>query len=478
MSGVPAAWTLRFGSGVRRRERGRVLVGGAPLGLLRLSEAGAGAVDRLARGEPIGTTPGVQSLARRLLDRGMASPVPSPGSGPPVDELVVVIPVRDDRLGLERTLRSLPTHVPVVVVDDGSPDPVRVELAGVTVLRREASHGPAAARNDGRALVDREMPDRSIVAFVDAGVVLEPDTAAGLLSHFDDPAIVAAAPRIRSSPVDGSARCRYELDASPLDLGPLPSRVAIGAAVPYVPTACLFVRLDALRQAGGFDERLRYGEDVDLVWRLASIGTVRYDPAVVAWHEPRPDLVGLVRQRIGYGSAAAPLAQRHGPAVAPLRGSPWTLAVLALLVSGHPATAVALHAFTARKLARRLDGLDDAEIEAARFTTFGLLGAGRAAARATVRPWWPLTAIAVVLPVSRRAAVRSLVAYAVDRAVASPSRAWWVVPLTLVDDVSYGAGVWWGSIRARSARALLPDVVTQKVSGRRSSGRFTMRSRS
>ena len=45
--------------------------------------------------------------------------------------------------------------------------------------------------------------------------------------------------------------------------------------VPYVPSAALIVRTELAR----FDEALRYGEDVDLVWRLHDAGhRVIYDP--------------------------------------------------------------------------------------------------------------------------------------------------------------------------------------------------------
>ena len=47
-----------------------------------------------------------------------------------------------------------------------------------------------------------------------------------------------------------------------------------------MPTAALVVRRAVLED--GLDTALRYGEDVDLVWRLHDAGwRVRYDPAVV-----------------------------------------------------------------------------------------------------------------------------------------------------------------------------------------------------
>jgi len=83
---------------------------------------------------------------------------------------------------------------------------------------------------------------------------------------------------------------------SPLDMGP--NRI-----VPYVPSAALIVRTPVR-----FDETLRYGEDVDLIWRLLDQGhRVVYDPSVVVLHHE----ADVLRRRFRYGTSAAPLAARH-----------------------------------------------------------------------------------------------------------------------------------------------------------------------
>ena len=78
------------------------------------------------------------------------------------------------------------------------------------------------------------------------------------------------------------------------------------------------IRTDLLRVHRGFDESLRYGEDVDLVWRLLEADVVcRYEPSVVVLHSPRASLLDAWKQRVSYGSAAAPLNQRHPGAATP-----------------------------------------------------------------------------------------------------------------------------------------------------------------
>ena len=192
-----------------------------------------------------------------------------------------------------------------------SPTPIpAVSGTDLVWLRRQVNGGPGAARQTGVAAVRTPL-----VAFVDAGVEPPPGWLDALVAHFDDPAVVAVAPRVVSAPGDGSMRDRYEQMHSPLDLGAAEARVAPRTQVAYVPTAALVARLDAIEAVGGFDPDLRFGEDVDLIWRLvAAGGTVRYVPAVRVRHRPRNHLVGV-------GEPASGLRVCGGAAGAPPPGS-------------------------------------------------------------------------------------------------------------------------------------------------------------
>jgi mycofactocin system glycosyltransferase len=242
--------------------------------VIRLSPAGPAALRALLADT---ATPAQARLGERLLDAGFAHPRPARSSAP----VTIVIPVKDDPSGLARCLASgrLDTpgvrERPVIVVDDGSAVPIP------RAIRRERSGGPAAARNTGLAHATTEL-----VAFLDADTLPPADWIERLAGHFDDPRVAAVAPRIRAA----------NRRRSPLDLGP-------GRVVPYVPSAALIVRTPVR-----FDETLRYGEDVDLVWRLLDQGhRVVYDPSVVVLHHERH----VWRRRFAYGTSAAPLAARH-----------------------------------------------------------------------------------------------------------------------------------------------------------------------
>jgi mycofactocin system glycosyltransferase len=466
---------LRLDPGVRRLDEGRTILGGSPLRVVKLSPAGAAAVDGWAAGQALGASAPRRRLARRLLDGGVAHPAPGPEASLGGADVTVVVPVRDDAEGLAATLAALrplaEVPVKVVVVDDGSSPPLPPGLdsplppgrddggvAGIVWLRHDRARGPAAARNTGLAAVSTPL-----VAFVDADVTPPAtDWLQPLVAHFADEAVVAVAPRVRSRPTDGSVRDRFERRHSPLDLGGVEARVAPRTRVAYVPTAALIARRSAVEAVGAFDGSLRYGEDVDLVFRLVeAAGTVRYEPAVTVGHRPRRCWRDWWRQRVAYGTAAAPLALRHPGQVPPVAVSWWSLAAWSAGAAGHPVVGLALAAGSAALLPRKLRGVfDEPTGEGLRLALQGHAAAGRWIARAVTRTWWP-AALALGL-ISRRARV------AVAAAVVLPALLDWessmgidrvrYVAVRLADDVAYGAGVWLGCWRARTAAPLWPDL--------------------
>ena len=79
---LPAELGLVLDPDARRIDDGRVLVGGSPLRLVRLSAGGASVLDAWSAGDAIGASAPRQKLARRLLEVGLAHPRPARGSGP------------------------------------------------------------------------------------------------------------------------------------------------------------------------------------------------------------------------------------------------------------------------------------------------------------------------------------------------------------------------------------------------------------
>jgi mycofactocin system glycosyltransferase len=426
---------------------GKVVIAGSPLRLFRLSAGGAHVIAQAEAGE-VPDTPSIRSLVDRFIDAGALHPLPEGGPFTP-DDVTVVLPAYGSlplALG-SPALDGLRT----VMVDDTSAVPLIAPLP-VTLVRRSVNGGPAAARNDGLDAVTTPL-----VAFVDADVTLPDGWLAPLLAHFADERVALVAPRVAGAPGAG-ALAAYEQRHSPLDLGPDPARIAAGTRVSYVPAAVLVCRASVLRELGGFDTTMRLGEDVDLVWRLTEAGhRCRYEPAVVALHEPRRTVCGLLGQRFGYGHSAASLAARHPGALAPVRMSGWSALAWGLLVLRRPVLAAGVAAGTTAALVRKLADVPPAE--AIRLAGRGHLAAGRQLARAVTRVWWPIALLAAL--VRRRARGPVLAAFAAEAfAGAIGQRSLQPVldaPLALADDAAYGAGVWAGAVAERRPGPLLPE---------------------
>ncbi len=444
----------------RSIQDGRVLIGGSPLRLVRLTEAGRRLVDRLTQGDPVPSGPTATTLTRRLLDGGLVHPE-RPEAPFTAGDVTIVVPVRG-RLApdLADVLTTASATTRVIVVDDGGVVPLASPGGNVEIVRHEKNRGPGEARNSGLT-----MTTTPITAFLDADCVPAHDWLDGLLGHFADPLVAAVAPRIVApEETTTSAVGRYETVRSPLDLGPTPARVRARTRVSHVPSAALVVRTGVVRDLGGFDATMRVGEDVDLAWRLDEAGwTIRYEPTVEVTHLHRTRVGQWARRRFDYGTSAGPLAVRHPGALAPVEASPWSIAVWGLLMTGHPIAAGIAAGTTVDLLARGLASLDHPFPVAARLAAQGHLSAGRLLADAIVRTWWPVALGAAALsPRARRIVVSAVVLPALwewtrHRPPLDPAR--WLL-LRVVDQVAYGTGVWVGAVRARTPDPLLPEITS------------------
>ena len=445
-----------------RGRSGTVLVAGSPATFFRVTATGAAILDALEDDTALPT--GHEALTDRLVFTGAVHP--DAGEPWPHTDLTVVVPVRsradDPQIsGLTSSLAPLR----VLVVDDASPAPVVLDDDGgrVSVLRLDVNVGPAAARNHGLAAVGT-----GAVAFVDADVMVEAATLTRLAGHLRRDRVVAAAPRVRGMPGAGIVAL-HEERACPLDMGRDPSWVRDSARVRYVPSACMVARTDALRGAGGFDESMRTGEDVDLVWRLANAGhLVRYDPSLIAFHRARATLRRALAQRVGYGRSAATLARRHGAAIAPFRSSAVDAVALLTLAVGAWLPGVVLLTVSLMMRCARLLRLGAPPGAAWSLTAASATSLIAHCAAALVRAWFPLVIAGAIL--SPRAGIVVLLALLV-RAVAAvrvsrPRSACVAAVLGPLGDLAYCAGVWRGVIAERSVRPLLPVIRWRPGSGR------------
>jgi mycofactocin system glycosyltransferase len=394
----------------------RTVLAGSPLRLFRLSDAGARSCDSIEAGDDVSES----TLVTRLLDAGAIHPAPGRASNTYCSaDVTIVTPQFGGTARLDRD----------VTVDDGSTPPIE----GASI-RLDHNRGPAAARNAGRRLVTSPL-----IAFVDADVSVDPGWLDSLIAHFDDPRVGLVAPQVVGDPT------------SSLDLGGEPARVRAGSRVSYVPAAAIVVRTTAFDDVGGFDEALRFGEDVDLVWRLDEAGwRCRYEPRSTVVHAARPTLSGRLRQQIGYGSAAGPLALRHPDSLAPVRMNRWMAAACVGVIAGRPALTALSVVGNAVSAHRLLDEIPRRRVVALVLDSH--VAVARQLGTTIRRAWWPIAIVACV--VSRRSRLVTLAAVLAGLR-STPT------------DVAYGWGVWRGMLAHRSWRPIVPAINVWEPDARR-----------
>jgi glycosyltransferase involved in cell wall biosynthesis len=232
--------------------------------------------------------------------------------GRPLPTVSVVVPTYAEPVHLRRLLASLsrqhyPTaQVEIVVVDDGSPEPVSEEVVRcaapmrTTLLRHERNRGRAQARNTALAHATGDL-----VVFIDSDMSAAPDLlAAHAAAHLAGDR-QAAIGDIRFAPeIAPTALTRY-LDGRGVH------RLPPAASVPFkcFVTGNSSLRRDVLAAAGGFDPGFRHygGEDLELGYRLHLLG-VRFHYAAEArtWHHHSRSLDATCGLMQTYGQHSLP----------------------------------------------------------------------------------------------------------------------------------------------------------------------------
>ena len=453
--------TVRFiaDSSWRRPERGSVVLAGSPLTLFSLSKSGQAIAECIERANAL--PQGHEPLTERLLDAGAIHPIPSDNDKArfSLNTVTAIIPAYIHTSQEAQTLKSLVASCSslhsTVVIDDCSPHPLP-DLGDTHVIRLDSNSGPAAARNAGIALVQTEF-----IACIDMDVTISANTISQLLPYFADDKVALVAPRVKSRATANTVG-EYEVAASVLDMGDAEARVSAGTRVSYVPSAMWLCRTSALRSVSGFNESLRSGEDVDLLWRLNHAGwRCRYQPQAVCSHAPRATLQEFIFQRMSYGESAAQLAKLHKGKLAPVKLNAWQASTWLSVALGMPFVAVGVAIVGGASTAKKLRKFPQLKSESINISVHGTAKSGLTIAHAIGRVWWP---IALVLALFSQRLRMLFIATALAPAVYE----WWskrphldVVRFALMkilDNASYGAGVWKGVLATRNPAPLIPIV--------------------
>lgn len=441
-----------------RSRDGLHLVAGSPMRAFTVTDTGATVLDAIQNGTELPTFH--SGLTERLLNAGAIHPVPSHHTG--ADDITVVIPahITDNQQQLRDLIESL-AGLAIVVVDDASPNPVSLPASPrVTILRHETNHGPGVARNTGIAHVATEF-----VAFIDVDARPTVEQLQELCGYAALAGASLVAPRIVSTPTK-SVVGNYEMLRSSLDMGDISSLARPGGRVSYVPSTVLVGRAATVRALGTFSSELRFGEDVDLSWRYADAGQpCRYVPTIRVTHAPRATVRSFVRQRFNYGTSAAQLDKLRPWAVTPFRSTVDVSLTSLLIASGYIATGLMLGIVT---LALTSASLRKTGLGFNMRMSLAWRGLGHALSllsRAVTRVWWPV--VLVLATFSARASVLLVTCTVVPIITAvlrqKPGNPFSYMLMRILDDASYGAGVWAGAIRNRSARCLFPVISLRRA---------------
>ncbi|MDG4787630.1 glycosyltransferase [Micromonospora sp. WMMD1102] len=224
----------------------------------------------------------------------------------------VIIPVHNG----SKTLRACLTAVyaqrrpvtEVIVVDDASTDDTRRIAAEFPcrLLVTDRNTGPAAARNRGIRASSGEL-----LLFVDSDCAPEPDALGNAL------AILAAQPDVAC--VHGIYALRPLFDDGPVEAYRLLHghwwRLRHVGRVRTTLFAVCLIRRSVFADVGGFDERLRASEDVELGDRMGDRYGIVLTDTVVCRHDDDDHLGRLLRKQFSRSQLLVPVARtERGPA--------------------------------------------------------------------------------------------------------------------------------------------------------------------
>ena len=211
----------------------------------------------------------------------------------------VVIPVRGFPRYLTETLDAVLAQEPdaVVVVDDGSFEPVRCDR--VQVIRRDTPGGPAVARATGAGALGAV----DVVALCDADDTWEPGSLTALVAGLEaEPQAAVAFGRALVVGTDGRPTGERWQE-------PAPGLHEPGAFYAHnpIPASCSALRRSALEDAGGFGAPDLVAEDWDLWLRLR--GPLLCVPDARVRYRRHPD--GLTADVERLARAQLALHERH-----------------------------------------------------------------------------------------------------------------------------------------------------------------------
>lgn len=192
---------------------------------------------------------------------------------------------------LSAVLAASPAADEVIVVGDGE-DEETLRWAsdqGATVINLPENRGPSVARNSGVNAARSE-----VIFFVDADVIVPPDCVARVAAFFRQHPQVSA---VMGSYDDNPSEPNFLSQYKNLFHHYIHQTARKNATTFW--SGYSAIRRDVLVAVGGFDERRRWFEDVELGFRLHRLGhSMRVDPTLQATHQKLWQWCSLVRSDV------------------------------------------------------------------------------------------------------------------------------------------------------------------------------------
>lgn len=187
----------------------------------------------------------------------------------------VIIPAFNEELMIKNTLISLreqnyqPLEV-IVVVDSHSKDNTfQVAKRHADKVLHISKPGASAARNFGANVAQGEY-----LMFLDA------DT------KVSDNLISNGVEFLNKGYAAGFARVIYETESAKVKSIETIQNLYLSQRKPFY-VQCFYTSKEIFQKAGGWDEKIRLGEEVDLLRRISKLGELKYDPDSSVRTSPR-----------------------------------------------------------------------------------------------------------------------------------------------------------------------------------------------
>jgi glycosyltransferase involved in cell wall biosynthesis len=176
-----------------------------------------------------------------------------------LSDITIILPTKNEERNIDRFLKSVPVHIPIIIVDASSDHTCEVVLAHgrKNIFMVKDDGGIASARQKGANIAQTEW-----LLFTDADVVFDEN----YFMHLREMSVTKQLGGIAGAKLSRDKyRCYYRLFSFWM-------KVICLMGIPAATGSNMLVRKSALNMAGGFDLSLTCNEDSYLMWRVKRSG--------------------------------------------------------------------------------------------------------------------------------------------------------------------------------------------------------------